>query len=474
MEEILVKACQAQTRKNGVAALTLKIELPGEMNAHQRKEIAEAIAGYFEGRDCPCHWAVHSHNEKMAYQPHLHMTVTNRAVREVGGSWIAEAAGTRGRPGSRPIIDGPAEMKQFRREVVAAAINAVAERHGVALAAAWHGGTLRETGIDRLAKKRIPMAAYKGQLTPRPDGPAWANSRIEQGDTEAVTEARQQWSQEQIQARRARAAERAAAKEVRRLAKLAELGGVPKEAVAPAALAASRPLEALTAKQVETLVEVHERLGLEAPDLGSHEGRAAAWAVVKAEKAMREAKGAKKAPEAPGARDWAAMRQAEFMSAKGVRVEQTGLRRLDWEVRVPGGVKIAVTAKNEADAKAAAHRHLVKAALAEGRTLPPAVLADHPNLTPKEPDLAESGVQIVGRLDWRRALHQLDADLKLPLGAGRKEVWAIQRVVWPFGGDELAQPLGQAQLGWLRAHRAVPCRPGSASAGFGGRPRLDF
>jgi hypothetical protein len=367
MEEILVKACEAQTRKNGLAGLTLKIELPAEMTAHQRKEVAEAIEGFFEGRECPCHWAIHSHNEKGGYQPHLHMTVTNRAVVKTDAGWLAEAAGTRGRPGSRPVIDGPAEMKRFRREVVAGAINDVAARHGVALAAAWHGGTLKETGIDRMAKRRVPMAAYKGRLTPRPDGPAWANAQIEQGNAEAVVAARQQWSQHQIEGRRARAAERAAAKEARRLAKLVELGGVPKEAVLRE-VAVPRPLEPLTDKQQQTLLEVHQRLGLEAPDLGTHEGRAAAWSVVKTEKAMRERQppgqvgNTKSASPIAKQRDWAEMPLEKFVAAKGIKVTQAQGRQMQFDVWLPDGQKLTVMAGDEDRAKAMAHRKLVGAA----------------------------------------------------------------------------------------------------------------
>lgn len=212
----MAKALQASEdatgRKNGVVARRIIAELPAEMDADARRAVAERVAAWFADQGHPTHWAVHSHNGQGEFQPHLHMTVVARRCRLEGGAWKAAPAGrsgVKGGGGEKPILAGPAALQHWRREVMAAAINTVAVERGIRLAAAWHGGRLTETGIDRPAKRRRPEVALRA-----PDR-AWADDRglgavneaVDAGDEIAVRTARKAHVEQQRQL----AADRAAA-----------------------------------------------------------------------------------------------------------------------------------------------------------------------------------------------------------------------------------------------------------------------
>lgn len=216
MTEILKAVDQAVTRKNGQLALDYEIELPHVMTRQARQQVAEQIATWFEDRGVPCHWAVHSHNDRGELQPHLHMTTTSRAVRRHldGGRDAPDSDGvggwevvTRG----ATVIGGPAMMQHFRREVLAQTINQVAAEHGIDLGTTWHGGRLEETGIDRPAKRRRPMLAIKREAAATADdrGLAAINAAIDRGDYGVVIDARRQFVERQQQAQLEQAAERA-------------------------------------------------------------------------------------------------------------------------------------------------------------------------------------------------------------------------------------------------------------------------
>lgn len=222
MAAILEAVDAANSRKNGKVALRLHVELPAETTADQRRRIAEGVAAWFEDRDCPAHWAVHTRNSRKDWQPHLHMTVAPRAVVEVHGHWFGMAPGTPGRPGPRPVIDGPAAMQAFRRQVVAGVVNQVTGLD-------WHGGRLEETGIDRPARKRLPEAAYKRvHLLDRDTGLARANAEIDAGLGDQVVARRRAWVLGEQERRMAAAMAEEAQRDERRRARIKHLGGVPR------------------------------------------------------------------------------------------------------------------------------------------------------------------------------------------------------------------------------------------------------
>jgi hypothetical protein len=196
MRAALTACADATTRKNGVVARRFILELPVEMDADARRAVAERIAVWFEERGHPTHWAVHARNGKGAHQPHLHGTVAARVCRRrADGGWEAAPAGrsgVKGGGGDKPVLAGPAALRAWRRAVVAAAINAVAAERGIQLAAAWHGGRLAETGIERPAKRRRPEVALRAPERARADdrGLGALNAAVEQGEADTARAAR--------------------------------------------------------------------------------------------------------------------------------------------------------------------------------------------------------------------------------------------------------------------------------------------
>lgn len=171
MRGVIEAADEATTRKNGTYALTGILELPmtagmnPDASKAMRESIAEGLEHWFESRGLPCHWAIHSHNDKGQFQPHLHFTTTRRPVRQVDGQWIAEAGGARGRPGVSAILQTRDELKTWRGEV-AEIVNEAAAAHGLRLVGGeWDGGSFRDIDHERAgaAQGRVPMAVLKAQ-----------------------------------------------------------------------------------------------------------------------------------------------------------------------------------------------------------------------------------------------------------------------------------------------------------------------
>jgi len=223
MAMILAAAEAANSRKNGKVALDLEIELPLQATGEQRRRIVERVAAWFEAQGCPIHWAIHGRNSEKHRQPHFHATVAARPVRLVGGHWVGTAPGRRGEPGPPAVIDGPQAMMLFRRQVVAEAIRDVT-------GLGWHGGRLEETGINRPAKARLPMAAYKA-LQARQAGPAHTNMLIAEGRYAAAQRGRDEW----VAASRAALTQRQAERQARRLVRIERMSAIDKDVLRTAA-----------------------------------------------------------------------------------------------------------------------------------------------------------------------------------------------------------------------------------------------
>lgn len=270
MTAILQAVDQAVVRKNGVLALDLEIELPGEFDAGQRRQVAEAIAGWFEEQGCPTHWAIHSHNEYGRYQPHLHTTTTPRRVTD---DLVVSTSGP-------TAINGPAEMMYFRREIVAGAINDVARDNGVELPAGWHGGRLVETGIDRPAKRRRPIVAIKAaeRATADDRGLAQINRLIDAGHGDEVAIRRADWVRRSKEARALRDASRERDRQHR--AKLRQENAMVRDA-----RAMERRVErSLSEKERAFVVDLHRDHGKMLPTdwEATAAGRGAAFATARA------------------------------------------------------------------------------------------------------------------------------------------------------------------------------------------------
>jgi len=263
MAEIVRAAERANQRKNGKISLSGEIELPARFTAVARKAAAEGIAQWFESRGCPAHWAIHTLNDRKEFQPHLHWTASARPVVQVGGRWVGTAPGRQGEP-VKAVIAGPAAMQAFRRDI-AGIINSVAGEHRIELEAAWSGGRLADTGIERPAKARLPIAVYKARerIEPHDDGPAQTSHLIDQGHFEQVRGIREAWRLRATEEASARQADAQRRRQERR-ERITSLRPAEVASLAPAATTRSaRPLSDV---QRELLRDVAVANGIELPD----------------------------------------------------------------------------------------------------------------------------------------------------------------------------------------------------------------
>ncbi|WP_020401170.1 MobA/MobL family protein [Kordiimonas gwangyangensis] len=161
MREILDAVHNTTKRKNGRIAIPITMELPNDLSATARQQIAARLCAYFEGEGYPAMAVVHGNGK---VQPHLHLLTTGRPVSAVAasspnhactqhGDWLIANEGTRGNAQRKRLFADRTQVKLFRRHVAARIINEVLEENG--LEGNWHGGTLKETGLDREPKKRI-------------------------------------------------------------------------------------------------------------------------------------------------------------------------------------------------------------------------------------------------------------------------------------------------------------------------------
>lgn len=345
MSRALQASEEATSRKNGVVARRIIAELPAEMDADARRVVAERVAAWFIERGHPTHWAVHSHNGKGEYQPHLHMTVVARRCWLEGDVWkaaLAGRSGVAGGGGEKPVLAGPAALQHWRRAVMAATINAVAAERGIQLATAWHGGRLAETGINRPPKRRRPEVALRAPDRSWTDdnGLGAINAAIDAGDEATVRATRAAYVEQQRQVvaerRRTKAAATAARGEVRATeaelraaAALAELAKVEAlramdalkhrderdelQQKLEATIEAERAkptVKPATTKQRETVIEVAKRMGLDLPEGWDVSTGSAGLAIRLVKKVLEVQKGARAAQEA-AQREMAARRAAE-------------------------------------------------------------------------------------------------------------------------------------------------------------------
>lgn len=123
----------------------LEIELPMQFTPAQCREAMQLIARHWVMRGHPTVWGVHSHSAKGLPQPHGHLAILAR-----------DQDGVRHRP-----VEGGAAMREMRAEI-ARVVNAVADRHGVAMAR-YDGGDFAAVGVDRAARERLPVHVWKAR-----------------------------------------------------------------------------------------------------------------------------------------------------------------------------------------------------------------------------------------------------------------------------------------------------------------------
>ena len=188
---------------NGRVAVTAVGELPIMFNADAQRAVVERVVAHFEELGHPTVAAIHRHP-----QPHFHLLTTARRARLKAESWETDGEGVRGCPMRHRLLATPADVKKFR-SFVADQVNAVAIDRNIEMPT-FHPGRLRDTGIDRPAKSRLPEAEYYRKTLNKASPVRRINGEIDAGDHNTVRAMRHKWQKEQ-------AAERARRKDQKRV-----------------------------------------------------------------------------------------------------------------------------------------------------------------------------------------------------------------------------------------------------------------
>ncbi|MEO1122438.1 MAG: hypothetical protein AAFW88_14480, partial [Pseudomonadota bacterium] len=169
MADVLTLIDGKTTRRVNSIALSGIVELPmtdgadPDASKAMRLDIAHGLQDWFNDRDLAVHWAIHSHNDKGEFQPHIHFTATRRPVRvnPMTMEHEVEVAGAKGRAGTPPVLETRAELRAFRHDV-AAIVNAAADRRGLMLEGGrWDGGNFTDVDHERVPRANRHVAAQK-------------------------------------------------------------------------------------------------------------------------------------------------------------------------------------------------------------------------------------------------------------------------------------------------------------------------
>jgi len=121
-------------------------ELPFELDQEQRAAVAENLVQHWAKRS---HLAVAAvHHIEGEVNPHVHLAIAARPIMVKDKMVVID------RDPTKRLMVGKAALRSARAEV-AELINNVADRD------LFHAGTLKEIGIDRPPRKRVPIAVYK-------------------------------------------------------------------------------------------------------------------------------------------------------------------------------------------------------------------------------------------------------------------------------------------------------------------------
>ena len=164
--ELIRQSARVRRGPNAERLLIREIlELPSDTTRERWNEAAEAIVADWAKRGYPAVAVVHLHGEELAH-PHLHVLASARRIFE----------DERGRPTvdrTRTLWSTRTELREERHNV-ARLINEACEP-----LVELNGGRLKDTGIDRPALTRVPLAAWhrRGQKRRHPAKAAAAQTR---------------------------------------------------------------------------------------------------------------------------------------------------------------------------------------------------------------------------------------------------------------------------------------------------------
>ena len=169
--------------------LKITIELPALSTEVERKRVAEALVADWQSRG---HVAVAAVHCAYKVQPHIHLGVTARPVSRAGDGWEVDR--------TQRVLVGKAAVQAERKRIAELINSEIPEGR-------FHPGRLRDTGIERKAKKRVPAKQ-------------WYVDDQRERDPEKVAEKATQKTQERADGKRRREADKAA-RQARKEARLA-------------------------------------------------------------------------------------------------------------------------------------------------------------------------------------------------------------------------------------------------------------
>ena len=169
-------------RRDERVMLTMVTELPPESTPLARALVAERLVEYWQSKGHEAVAAVHAPPPKPdgRLNFHIHLAFTSRPVaRDGDGGWRVNYS-----PEARPLKNRAAVKSE--RAAVARIVNETMAQQGITCPV-FHPGNLKDVGIQRRAKKRVPQARYlRGQQDIDPQAQAEARSRYLLSEKEAA------------------------------------------------------------------------------------------------------------------------------------------------------------------------------------------------------------------------------------------------------------------------------------------------
>ena len=257
------------------------VELPGDSTSEKRREVAEALVGYWEDRGHPAVAAVHGNG---MVQPHVHVHVAARPVSDDGAVDRSVRLWTR----KQDVRD--------ERQALADLVNEVCPGSKVL----FHGGRHEDVHIDREARKKAGLLQSRlpRRAQYRPD--KYEFDEKMPGRVKEMHERGRAWRDAEAAEKKAEKKRKAAKREARRTAQAAaevamEERREKRKKERERRAAEQAELRVLNEKQTKWLEDVHRDAGRELPDLTTEEGQSEAWTF------LREQDERQKGPREPAA-----------------------------------------------------------------------------------------------------------------------------------------------------------------------------
>ncbi len=184
-------------------------ELPQDLDQEGRKKILQELAQWYALKGYHCSGAIHRPPNDETDNWHLHLKICPRRMEKLNGNWLVNWSRptlTKGRDkiGVIELDDGKTKIQyneksggplggservKAQRDWYAEICNKELQRCGVEIS--MSGKSFKTLGVDRPAKKRVPMLEYKRSIEAKSPA-ARVNASIDR-EPAKVQKARQEW-----------------------------------------------------------------------------------------------------------------------------------------------------------------------------------------------------------------------------------------------------------------------------------------